>query len=357
MHTATCPRCGFVTKARPTAALAAYSLSRHSCATHRAAQERQERIRARDEARTGPPQPCTHLDSDGVERHPHGSYLRYVSDRCRCRECRAGNLAYDRRRVRMRAYGRGTPTGLTDATPVREHVLTLRAAGMGWKCIADASGIESRLLWRIAGAPQDRLARRVTRATADALLGVSPTASNGVLVCGHGTRLRLRALAAAGWSFAAVAQRVGCSRMSLTRAVQDGPVRVRKGTADKVREGYERLWDQAPDVPSQVASRTRNAAAVRGWVPPMGLDDDRIDDPTYEPDPSVVPARRRREPAVNMDAVEDLAGCGLDSDEVAARLGVSRDAVTVACRRNGRGDLVVLLDNNRDRRAVGRWIA
>jgi hypothetical protein len=38
--------------------------------------------------------------------HPHGDYLRYKYNRCRCAECRAANAAQQARRRRLEAYGR-----------------------------------------------------------------------------------------------------------------------------------------------------------------------------------------------------------------------------------------------------------
>jgi hypothetical protein len=70
------------------------------------------------------PKPCQHPRAN----HQHGTRLAYMLDRCRCLPCSAANSAYETRRVQLKAYGRGTPTGLVDATPARTHVEKLQAA-------------------------------------------------------------------------------------------------------------------------------------------------------------------------------------------------------------------------------------
>ena len=50
-------------------------------------------------------------------------------------------------RTRQTAYGRWQP--YVDAQPVRDHINTLRAQGMGWKRVAEVANVEPSVLWKI----------------------------------------------------------------------------------------------------------------------------------------------------------------------------------------------------------------
>lgn len=94
-----------------------------------------------------------------------------------------------------------------------------------------------------------------------------------------GTRRRLRALLAIGHSHSEMACRLGTTAQRLNVVVHDtGPGTVTRRTAAGVRALYDQLWD----VPGSSA-RARAVASTRGWVPPLGWDDDDIDDPAAVP--------------------------------------------------------------------------
>ncbi len=66
-----------------------------------------------------------------IESHrTHGTYAKYVQDRCRCADCRQANSAYERDRTQ-----RTSPPYVT-AAPARAHILELRSAGVGPKQVA-----------------------------------------------------------------------------------------------------------------------------------------------------------------------------------------------------------------------------
>jgi hypothetical protein len=50
---------------------------------------------------------------------------------------------------------------------------------------------------------------------------------------------------------------------------------------------YDEMWDQPPaehtGAQRRAATAARARAARNGWPPPMGLDDDQIDNPRYRP--------------------------------------------------------------------------
>ena len=144
------------------------------------------------------------------------------------------------------------------------------------------------------------------------------------LVPVYGSRLRLRALMALGWTSGELAQRLwpeGTPRMG---PLLYGPTtRVTRDTAERVRAIYETLW--ATPGPSAL---TRSRAARAGYVLPMWLDDDRLDDPTYVPTlPTAAEIERdrvaaRREARLTRDAeIRRLTALGYDGGQIAVAFG------------------------------------
>lgn len=316
-------------------AMADYARSRHSCDRWRALQARAARVEAR-RTDDGPRRPCTHP----LARHEHGTRNAYVLDRCRCRRCRDANAAYERQHAKDKAYGR--PHRYVDAQPVRDHLAALAAAGMGWQRAARAAGITSggvmtKLLFGVDGKPPSR---RVTRATADALLAVRLDVADGARVDATGTVRRLRALIAAGWTGTALAGRLGVEVTNFGGMLDRDLVRA--STAAAVRDLYRLLASLDPvehGVTRQGASRARNRAAAAGWDAPDAWDDDQLDDPAAEPwrEPEVDVDERRAQLAAE---VEHLTAAGEHRTRIAARLGY-RDPNTLrsVLLRVGRADL------------------
>jgi hypothetical protein len=104
---------------------------------------------------------------------PHGSYVKYVVEKCRCEDCRQANRVYGRRRCRERSERRWgvRPPLFVDAVPVREHLDVLRAAGIGRVQLQEITGVGHTALWKIATGR----VRRCTPQTAEAILGVTCT--------------------------------------------------------------------------------------------------------------------------------------------------------------------------------------
>lgn len=294
--------------------------------------------------------PCQHPRAN----HQHGTRVRYKMDRCRCTPCRDAQKAYMRDRSRQAAYGRWQP--YVDAEPARRHVRDLMDAGLGWKQVAERSGVGtgclSKLLW---GSPTRGAApsRRIRPATADALLAVRPDrVAAGQNVDPTGTHRRLQALVAAGWSQAQLANRLGMLRSNFGRMI--GSRTVLASTRDAVAALYERIAYAAPPAGNhherQAASRARNYAAARGWPPPAAWFAVDIDDPAAVPDVEGVRTVTRRGRPVE-DVVEDaadLARAGVLWEVACTRLGMSQDAVDNALRRGGRPDLIQALKHPGD---------
>lgn len=95
-----------------------------------------------------------------------------------------------------------------------------------------------------------------------------------------GTRRRLQALAALGWSSAAVGARMGVGFRFVVQ-LRNSRGMVYRSTAERVAAVYEQLWAGSPG--GQYADLVRRHAKERGWPPPLAWDDDTIDDPAAQP--------------------------------------------------------------------------
>lgn len=296
------------------------------------------------------PKPCQHKQA----QHTHGTRLAYVLDKCRCYPCAEAASQYEHTRQRMALYGRGTPTQLTDAEPVREHVRALMAAGLGWKRVADAAGVSrstlgNMLYGRMRDGRREAPKRRVRRVVADKLLAVGmPTLDDlggRQLVDATGTRRRLQALSALGWSNVKLAARLGMTPSNYGKTVQSA--RIYAEHAREVRELYDELSTQLPEPASGYdaagIARVKAAAERNRWAPPMAWDDDLIDDPRAEPDRGLIRARdfvidevavervmsgdrelaRQLHPRERREVITRLLAQGLNDQEIERRTGIS----------------------------------
>ena len=185
----------------------------------------------------------------------HGTRARYVGGPdengrpggCRCASCTEGNRLDHAHRARMKLYGRWQP--YVDAAPAREHVRALSAAGVGWKRAAKLAGVSTGSMSRLLfGGPGDRLpSRRIRPETERRLLAVriTPAAlSPGARVDATGTRRRLQALVACGYSKSRLAARLGVQGGNLATSMERDQVTA--ATERAVRALYDELWGRAP---------------------------------------------------------------------------------------------------------------
>jgi Bacterial regulatory proteins, lacI family len=223
------------------------------------------------------------------------------NSRCRHRD-------YCRGRARQIAYGRWRPWA--DAAPVREHLRMLRTSGASYQTIARAAGVSPMTVHRLLEtrpASGNGAAERVRAATAERMLAVTSVmvADPAPRRDATGTTRRLQALIAVGHPEAGLARQVGLSPLCASGIVRGGTATVTPATYAAVCGLYRQLWDQRPAerTPAErhAARVARRRAEGHGWAPPMGLDDNRIDDPAYWPrtrwrpaaGTSVTPARAR----------------------------------------------------------------
>lgn len=209
------------------------------------------------------------------------------------RQVRAAKARMKRRHT---AYGTRGPA-MMDATPVREHIARLRAAGMSVETIAKASGVPystvGRVLWgaRTRDLPPPR---RIFAATGQPILTVTVSldvAGGRAFTHPAATRRRLQALVASGWTEAVLAARLPMDRRGLQRLMSGQRGRVTVATARRVREVTRQLWLTPPPERTVYERRSaqwaRNRAAAKGWVSLLAWDDGNgphgIDNPDAVP--------------------------------------------------------------------------
>lgn len=219
----------------------------------------------------------------------HGTYAKYAVDGCRCYPCCQAASNYSCARRRAIAYGKWQP--YVDAEPVRQHVRNLGEFGIGWMRLARLAGVPrgtvSKLLYgdpKRGSAPSKRLLSK----NALALLAIEPTLDNmgaRVPIDGTGTRRRLQALVAKGWTQSELARRLGADRTNFARTITSDLVHA--STARATNTLYDELWRASPEghgVPAHRAAAARRSARERHWAPVGAWDDDLIDSPEAYPD-------------------------------------------------------------------------
>jgi len=196
---------------------------------------------------------------------------------------------YVRSRARQMAYGRWQPWAET-ADTVREHVRRLRRAGASYRAVARAAGVSPMTVCRLErGDLAHGRATRIHAAHVRRLLAVTPGALQQASARrdATGARRRVRALTAMGHPAVSLARRLHVPPSAVRAVIGSRAATVTVAMHVAVCELYEQIWDMRPfeRTPAErravAAARTR--AARHGWPLPMGLDDDRIDDPGYQP--------------------------------------------------------------------------
>jgi hypothetical protein len=154
-----------------------------------------------------------------------------------------------------------------------------------------------------------------------------------------GTRRRLQALAAAGWSSAQLASRLGVTRGAVASLRTTGQHRVLAATADAVAALYEDCWWRTPPGRGRDLARTETWAIRHGWADPSRWHGRDLDDPGAGPaalvddvDPvavaEAIAGRRVRLTRVEQRAVADeLTRRGASAQAAAEAIG--RSARTV----------------------------
>lgn len=270
---------------------------------------------------TSPKHTCT--------EHTTPSESCYTHHGCRCTDCLT-----DRRRNQKRRRHLGGATVPAEQAAAR---LTQLLTTSSITEISSATGVARSTLLRIATGDVHRIYRRTHTAICNlATPRIHSTA---------GTKRRLDALRANGWTLTEISRRAGYSDGWAYTLYQRG--RVLPATATLVAALYDQLWSQAPptDTWGDRINRGRiRAMAVRhGWAPPAAWDDSHtgphgIDNPDATPNPwrRQPPGQRRLiDPADLIEAAEQ----GASLAELITRFPIKPDSIDRALRRHGRPDL------------------
>jgi transcriptional regulator with XRE-family HTH domain len=245
----------------------------------------------------------------------HGTLARYRIDRCRCQPCKDAKSAYVRNRARQLAYGRWQ--SYRDAEPCRRHVKALMESGLSLGRVAVLAGLGVSTVQKVMNGTRRSgfvPSEKVLTKTAAAILSVRldlDAIADTALINVAGTRRRVRALAAIGYSLKDQAEAVGRhpANYRLIRTVRDL---------------YD-TWSMTPAPDAWTTQRTRRWAERQGWLPPLAWDDDLID-LTEEALASAV-----REQAEQM-SMEELQRC----DNARRRLGERSPLVVAGAREYDR---------------------
>jgi hypothetical protein len=170
---------------------------------------------------------------------PHGTYVKYVQELCRCRACRDANREYEAARqsaIRRREWQPYIPAG-----PARAHLRALATAGVGPKTVAKLAGVSHGSLAKIVyGDPRRGLApsKRIRRETSEKILAVTIDQADGAQKIPAGpTWELLDDLIARGYTKSFLARALGNKGPGL----QVKRTTVRASTARKVEELHRRL--------------------------------------------------------------------------------------------------------------------
>jgi transcriptional regulator with XRE-family HTH domain len=208
----------------------------------------------------------------------HGTLARYRIDRCRCQLCKDAKSAYVRNRARQLAYGRWQ--SYRDAEPCRRHVKALMESGLSLGRVAVLAGLGVSTVQKVMHGtrrsgfvPSEKVLARTAAAILSVRLDLDAIADTA-LINVAGTRRRVQALAAIGYSLKEQAEAVGRLPANYRLILTKGSVTA--GTARTVRDLYD-TWSMTPAPDTWTTQRTRRWAERQGWLPPMAWDDDLLD--------------------------------------------------------------------------------
>lgn len=294
-----------------------------------------------------------------MKKHQHGTLTMRRHGACTtnpCDQCRDVGNCYARRNTKLRRQGR---VALVDAEPARLHVKQLLADGMTAHQIEQASGVHRTAVRVLIGDfPNRKQSVRIRPTTAAALLRVQlnlgvPVGNATVLAVG--TRRRIQALQASGYTARYIASRIGSSYGNALQVARKE--RVLASTARAVIA----LYDELRDTPGP-SSRARRTALTKGYLAPIWWDDDDMDDlrvepgglRTYSDDGGLIDDVSAQRAA----RTKNLLAHGMTRAEIAAHLGIStayvrRDLAGRTARLSGKGMKTHTVDEIKVDRVLG----
>lgn len=232
-------------------------------------------------------------------------------------------------------------TRLVATAPVEAHVRDLSARGATARGIARAAGVSPQTVVRLLSGNHAKMQRtvaaRILAVRLADVLARGETGDRHGFVPAEGSRRRIRALLAAGWTHQHITAAMQQAATGLQRSAivlhQRGEL-VEARTAKAVAAAYDALAMR----PGPSAA-TRGRAARAGYPPALAWDDDTIDDPTAQP-ADWRPQTGKRSTASMVEDAAELAAAGERLEVAAARLGVAAGTLERALYRAGRRDLI-----------------
>lgn len=200
-------------------------------------------------------------DQPSTTHRTHGTYVKYTIDRCRCEPCRYAAVVESHDLEQRHRRG----DVLVDAEPVRDHVASLQARGMGWKRVARAAGVSTGSMWKLLyGVPSEGRppCRHVRPATAEAILAVEPQLADGARVEADVTKAQLRRLRERGWTWRALGERLDRSASNLSGVLRRDYVT--SGFAREVARLYREQLVPPPDAVRQPGGHAKAKAEREG---------------------------------------------------------------------------------------------
>ena len=182
-----------------------------------------------------------------------------------CEGCQAQNRAY------LRAWKQGHRMGhMVDATPAREHIVTLVEAGYNLSSIARRSGVSLSAIYNLAKGANPT----IHMDTSEAILGTRR--GDAVMVPAVGVHRRLQHLALMGWSTSRLAEELGVTQPMVSLLMLGRTRQTHVTTFERVVRFFSAHWQVDGG-----SNRAKGYARRNGYVTAAAWDD--IDNPRERP--------------------------------------------------------------------------
>lgn len=213
----------------------------------------------------------------------HGTEAGYEQhgrdDEPACTACHQGKLLAARRRTKRKTMGHRYRLPLGEQN--HQRLMDARRRGHTYESMAKAFGTSVSLTWRLcSGGPETVVSARTWLTVRNTPL---PNPRTQI-----GTTRRLQGLTWLGYSSKAIATEAGVHMDTIKDALREPRTLMSTRVMEAIADAYERLsmTPAAPEGSKQQragATRARNLARNNGWTPPLGWDEETIDDPTAKP--------------------------------------------------------------------------
>jgi hypothetical protein len=214
--------------------------------------------------------------------------------KCKCESCLAARAAYARKRRKLKAQGKLLPGQLVSATKCRYHLRNLVNQGYTLERLAAAYGLHSNTLADIYAERRDH----VTRVTEHKILYYDVTLMGEQKSFGRIAaapyREHCRRLFANGWNQRLLGELAGMKGKQSLNVFRDRAIWLQPKSVKLL----DQLFAQIGDTPGP-DDWSREYWRNRGWLPPIGYDDDDLPDWTavagLTPRQKLAVQRRKRE--------------------------------------------------------------